>query len=401
VYQATGEEDMKSWIQAINNALQSAFEGKAPPVEQTTSTKHSGGIARDLFGKSSSLHAHKTPMSPVQSVGSKALGRHATVGDRPSMVRSRSSEERQSRLLQMVREADAGNAWCAECGSERKVEWVSLNFGIIMCIECSGAHRSLGSHISKVRSLTLDTVSFTQDMTELLLQVGNRVSNMIWEARLDRNLKPTSQSSPDARLKFMTAKYKNRTYVQPLTADASRYGGIDENLLAAIKKMDMQNVLYALALGANPNVKDRSRATPAVTLALAAADPAAPNAVPTSTTFTKQQPRKSFPLAELLLQNGAEIPSAAGPIPLSQSAQAYLEFKAARIAGRAGGLSSSYNPGIEGTGDMLTALPVFSSPANGGSAARLASSPGEQDRLIKRSSSGSTMGRIVKGVGNM
>jgi len=238
-------------------------------------------------------------------------------------------------------------------------------------------------------------------MTELLLQVGNRVSNMIWEARLDRNLKPTSQSTPDARLKFMTAKYKNRTYVQPLTADASRYGGIDENLLAAIKKMDMQNVLYTLALGANPNVKDRSRATPAVILALAAADPAAPNAVPTSTTFTQQQPRKSFPLAELLLQNGAEIPSAAGPIPLSQSAQAYLEFKAARIAGRVGGLSSSYNPGIEGTGDMLTALPVFSGPANGGLTARLASSPGEHDRLIKRSSSGSTMGRIVKGVGNI
>lgn len=35
-------------------------------------------------------------------------------------------------------------------------EWASLNLGILMCIECSGIHRNLGSHISKVRSLGLD-----------------------------------------------------------------------------------------------------------------------------------------------------------------------------------------------------------------------------------------------------
>lgn len=35
-------------------------------------------------------------------------------------------------------------------------EWASLNLGILMCIECSGVHRNLGSHISKVRSLGLD-----------------------------------------------------------------------------------------------------------------------------------------------------------------------------------------------------------------------------------------------------
>lgn len=42
-----------------------------------------------------------------------------------------------------------GNHLCAEC-SAPEPEWASLNLGILMCIECSGIHRNLGVHISKV-----------------------------------------------------------------------------------------------------------------------------------------------------------------------------------------------------------------------------------------------------------
>lgn len=34
-----------------------------------------------------------------------------------------------------------------------------MNLGVVICIQCAGAHRSLGTHISKVRSLEMDILS--------------------------------------------------------------------------------------------------------------------------------------------------------------------------------------------------------------------------------------------------
>lgn len=45
-----------------------------------------------------------------------------------------------------------GNDLCAECSSPEP-DWASLNLGILLCIKCSGAHRNLGVHISKVRKI--------------------------------------------------------------------------------------------------------------------------------------------------------------------------------------------------------------------------------------------------------
>ncbi|KAI1640437.1 hypothetical protein F4809DRAFT_663978 [Biscogniauxia mediterranea] len=337
VYQATSGEDMSSWILSINNALQSAVEGHGLK-EKPASTGNSGtSLKRDigsiLTGKSSSVN-HGSSGGYV-STGSAPPSRRTTVGARPGTSRTPSStyDESPDKLLQTLRDNDQGNCWCADCGGGSKVEWVSINLAIIVCIECSGIHRSLGTHISKIRSLTLDITSFTPDIIELLLLVGNRVSNMVWEAKLDPSIKPSPQATREQRLKFITAKYVDRAFVEPISATLSRYPTPDDTLLAAIKRNEIQQVIYALALKANPNVLDKSRGTHAVYLALAAADPAPPS--PNMAPVSRSEPEARvvpFPIAEMLVQNGAEIPTTPPAFPLSHSAQLYVDQKRGRNA---------------------------------------------------------------------
>lgn len=426
VYQATSEDDMKTWIYTINNALQSAVEGgrNSGPLMDSPSGTGRKDFASALTGKSLS-------QKDKGYSGNRVIGRHATVGDRPAHLQRPtpdSSNENSQKLLQLLRDADKANTFCADCNSESKVDWVSINLGVIICIECSGIHRSLGTHLSKVRSLTLDPNAFTPDVVEILLAVGNRNANAIWEATLDPNqsIKPTPFATRDQRLHFITAKYAERAFVEKLSPSRSHFGTPDETLLASIKKNDIQEVVYALALQGNPNVVDRSRGTHAVFLALAAADPATPGPTSSPSSIGRSDstasPRKAFPVAELLLLNGAELPLAPPPIPLSRAGRDYLEAKLELKSGRrptAAGASpipsavSTFSPpistgstitpvvasanatpdrhhsdhGVGTGGDTLTALPSFSSM----SAGDLNRSPSEQRK--KRLSSG---GKLVK-----
>ena len=193
---------------------------------------------------------------------------------------------------------------------------------------------------------------------------------MVWEAKLDQKTKPSPQATREERLKFITAKYVDRAYVEPISTTLSRYATADETLLAAIKKNEIQQVIYALALRANPNVLDKSRGTHSVFLALAAADPAAPSPVASTTRPDASVKVTAFPIAELLVQNGAEIPSNLPAFPLSRSASLYIEQKNSR------GMPSS---------DTLGALPAMNSAA---------SQQGQREaRLQKRVSAG---GRLAK-----
>jgi hypothetical protein len=63
-----------------------------------------------------------------------------------------------------------GNSNCVDC-KESNPSWASLGFGTVVCLTCAGRHRSLGTHVTLVRSMTLD--SWTSSQIDRLSRGGN------------------------------------------------------------------------------------------------------------------------------------------------------------------------------------------------------------------------------------
>lgn len=148
-------------------------------------------------------------------------------------------------LLNLVRRNSPSNAICADCGSNEHVEWISLNLLVTFCIQCSSAHRNLGSSVSKVRSLTLD--SFAAETRSLLYHIDNQRSNSIYEA-LPTTAKPKPNSSDKERLDYIRNKYALRKYV---SKDVTMAG--DKILLDGLRSKNIGKILAAIAAKANLN----------------------------------------------------------------------------------------------------------------------------------------------------
>lgn len=111
------------------------------------------------------------------------------------------------RLLEM--QARPENKLCADCHGKAP-RWASTNLGCFLCIACSGIHRNMGTHISVVRSTTLDT--WTPNQVAFFTTQGNTKSAAVYEAHLPKDfIRPNPSDGPGME-RFLRDKYEHKVY---------------------------------------------------------------------------------------------------------------------------------------------------------------------------------------------
>ncbi|CAJ1066244.1 BAR_ACAPs and ArfGap_ACAP domain-containing protein isoform X2 [Xyrichtys novacula] len=212
--QADSEQLRQAWLSALQGSIDLAYRERADP--QTTQPKE---------------------LPPPPSGGDPAPG--------PP-----------TQKLQVLGVAlrGPGNNQCCDCGEEEP-RWASINLGVTMCIECSGIHRSLGVHLSKVRSLTLD--SWEAEQVKLLCVLGNHVMNQIYEAECSEQgrAKPRANSPRAEKETWIREKYVEKRFVQNHSLDKVCNGKDDAGLrlYQAAKAGDLVTMAHTLAQGAEVN----------------------------------------------------------------------------------------------------------------------------------------------------
>nr|XP_028577347.1 arf-GAP with GTPase, ANK repeat and PH domain-containing protein 2 isoform X2 [Podarcis muralis] len=157
-----------------------------------------------------------------------------------SKNKARMDSQSEAVAIQAIRNAK-GNSLCVDCGALNPT-WASLNLGALICIECSGIHRNLGTHLSRVRSLDLD--DWPLELTLVLTSIGNETANSVWEKCTQGRRKPTCESSREERESWIRAKYEQRLFLAPLPPSELSLGC---QLFQAVLEQDLGAVLLLLA----------------------------------------------------------------------------------------------------------------------------------------------------------
>ncbi|XP_057406972.1 arf-GAP with GTPase, ANK repeat and PH domain-containing protein 1 isoform X4 [Balaenoptera acutorostrata] len=166
-----------------------------------------------------------------------------------SKNKSRLTSQSEAMALQSIRNI-RGNSHCVDCETQNP-NWASLNLGALICIECSGIHRNLGTHLSRVRSLDLD--DWPIELIKVMSSIGNELANSIWEESTQGRSKPSLDSTREEKERWIRAKYEQKLFLAPLSCTELSLG---QHLLRATADEDLRMVILLLAHGSRDEVNE-------------------------------------------------------------------------------------------------------------------------------------------------
>ncbi|XP_053468281.1 arf-GAP with GTPase, ANK repeat and PH domain-containing protein 3 isoform X1 [Ictalurus furcatus] len=166
-----------------------------------------------------------------------------------SKNKSRLGSQSDAMTIQSIRNV-RGNSFCVDCDSPNP-DWASLNLGALICIECSGIHRHLGTHLSRVRSLDLD--DWPVELSMVMTAIGNAMANSVWEGALEGYTKPGADSSREEKERWIRAKYEQKLFLVGLPQSDVPLG---QQLLRAVVEDDLRMVVLLLAHGTKDEVNE-------------------------------------------------------------------------------------------------------------------------------------------------
>ncbi|KNG86194.1 GTPase activating protein for Arf [Aspergillus nomiae NRRL 13137] len=139
---------------------------------------------------------------------------------------SKRQQFRNERALQDLIRSVPGNDRCADCQAMNP-GWASWNMGIFLCMRCAALHRKMGTHISKVKSLSMD--SWTTEQVDNMKSHGNNLMNKIFNPRNVKPPVPADVDESDACMeRFIRQKYQYRTLEEGKPKPPSRQGTRDD-----------------------------------------------------------------------------------------------------------------------------------------------------------------------------
>uniref|UniRef100_A0AAR2KEN8 Arf-GAP with GTPase, ANK repeat and PH domain-containing protein 3 n=1 Tax=Pygocentrus nattereri TaxID=42514 RepID=A0AAR2KEN8_PYGNA len=166
-----------------------------------------------------------------------------------SKNKSRLGSQSDAVAIQSIRNV-RGNSFCVDCDSPNP-DWASLNLGALICIECSGIHRNLGTHLSRVRSLDLD--DWPVELSMVMTAIGNAMANSVWEGALEGYTKPGADSTREEKECWIRAKYEQKLFLVGLPQSDVPLG---QQLLRAVVEDDLRLVVLLLAHGTKEEVNE-------------------------------------------------------------------------------------------------------------------------------------------------